>query len=136
MSDNESNKVPRHKNSETHWLNYQSTSRIKWWQDWSKAGIASLIALILWFPWGGAWFLFFWIYAGHDTPTSAEENLFIALVIVPVLVAFGFGLYSMKTHGLSRRNIPGSIGFILSATWVTGVIVVLVIELCSWLRHR
>jgi hypothetical protein len=118
-------------------LDYGHTvKRAKWWRALSKSGLVSFIAIALWYPLMAAFLLFKLTVRTSSTPglqplTTTEDVIADLLLFGPVLVACCFGAYSLKTHGLSRRNIPGAIGFIISAGWISTV---LVSSLLGWLH--
>jgi hypothetical protein len=117
MAAKEQNELPIQKNHRP-FLDYQATPRLKWWKGWSKAGWVSLVAGVLWFPWLYVSGLCLWLYFGDNS--TPPDNIFYPIISLPGIVAFIFGAYSLKTHGLTR-NLPGVIGFIISLIPIFGI---------------
>ena len=100
-------------------LEYARPDASKRWRP-PISGVISFAALALWLPWGYGWFFVFWAYPRSPTasPTPLECNALGFICSLPVLVAFVFGCYSMKTAGITMRNILGVIGLIVSGAWI------------------
>ena len=124
MTDNDHSNFPISEGGDAHRLEYELRKHLRPWRKWSKPGLISLAIIILWYPWQAACFLIIWIFGAFaDPPTRPENILYRFLVLSPIVAAFAFGGYSLKTHGLSLHNLAGVIGFIVSATLIAGSII-------------
>jgi hypothetical protein len=80
-------------------------------------GIISFAGMIAFVPWAVFWFYVAW---GNQRQVDALPGHWPVLAVwgpmmLPVLVALGFGIHSLKICGISLRNILGVFGFISSS---------------------
>jgi hypothetical protein len=80
-----------------------------------RSSIISFLAISLWFPLIGLSIPYFLFIVGpHTLDSPGIGILMFSILYVPLLVAFGAGLYSLKVAGFSVRNLLGIIGLLNS----------------------
>jgi hypothetical protein len=81
------------------------------------SGVVSLIAMVLQYPWGLAWFFIAWGDQGPtgNGPTPGTADFYLVMMVLPTILGFAFGCYSIWAAGIESRNACGVIGLSLVA---------------------